>query len=120
MGDHPQRSCRALTFSTVEADFAIVRPVSSRDTRGADVPLATWSVLRSRCRHAGLDPPQNFYKSDHVGACEYAFDAVAVEVGERRFVEQLRVHHTAREVVDNKVEEFKLMGCQPAALWEFG
>jgi len=57
----------------------------------------------------------------NVGRLEHAFDAVAVEIREGRFVEQFRIHHPAcREVVDDEVEEFQLIRGEPASVQEFG
>ena len=51
---------------------------------------------------------------------EYALNAIAVEIGERGFIEQLRVHHAARgQMINHKVEKFELIRRELAAVQEF-
>jgi hypothetical protein len=41
---------------------------------------------------------------------EHAFDALCVEIGERRFIKEHRVHDAARgEMIDDKVQELDLI-----------
>ena len=65
--------------------------------------------------------PQYLHQTNHVGLFEHAFDTIAVEIGERSFVKELRVHYAARgEMIDDKIEEFELIRSEPAAVQEFG
>lgn len=78
-------------------------------------------MYASSGRDPRLNLSQYLNQMKHVGLFEHAFDTIAVEIGKGRLIQQFRVHHAARgEMVDDQVEEFELIGSQPAALQEFG
>src|ERR1700730_11394417 len=77
-------------------------------------------ILSSSGCQFGFNLSQYLHQMNHLGHLEHGFDAVAIEISEGSFVEQLGIHDAARgEMVDNKVEEFELIGGEPAAFEEF-
>ena len=62
-------------------------------------------------RASGLDLAQDSHQPNRVGLLEHALHSKTVEVGERRLVEQFRVHDSPfGQMIDHQIEELELIG----------
>ena len=123
VGNRPKIECR-LDPDHQQVIPRACRPVASEGRKfhllhqGRRANRNAANLRRSRCEPR-FNVSQYFDQTNHVGLLEYAFNTVAVEVGEWSFIEEVRVHHPARcQMLDNKVEEFQLIRGQPAAIEE--